>query len=150
MYEPVAINVKDKMVLDTLRKNAVINIKRLEDDLTTMTLALKTYRESFDDSLDLSIEEADIVAKYATKPTMGSYTLPAILVGTRADYDINRIKDDNERLESLKDLAKSSRIQTSQYLKILTQAYHDLSNEMKKAAMFAANMEQAIAMLRGD
>jgi galactokinase len=148
MYEPIAINEKDKQVLNTLRNNAVKNLLRMEEDLQTMSQAVKTYREALTDSMELSIEEADIVCKYSTKPTLGSYSLPAVMVGSRANYDLASIKEDNGRLEELKDLVENARKQVDAYRRILASAFTDLNSEMKKTQLFATNIEQALNILR--
>ena len=148
MYEPQSINQKDKQILATLRRNSEKNLLRMEEDLGTMLAAVRTYREALADSLDLNVEEADIVCKYATKPTMGSYNLPSVLVGTRANYDMGEIKEDNERLENLKKMSEDARKQSNAYYDILYGAYTDLTSEIKKSKLFSANIEQAINILR--
>jgi hypothetical protein len=147
-YIPQSLNKKDAIVLQTLRKNSQQNIDKAIADGEQLIIALKNYKDSLADAQDLSTEEADIICKYTTKPQLGSYNLPAVLIGNRADYDINAVKEDNARLESIKSLASRANSQADMYLKIVLQNYKDLVNEVKKIELFKANIEQAINMLQ--
>lgn len=148
-YVPTSINKKDALVLQTLRQNSQTNISKALANAQQLIQALKIYKEALEDSQDLSTEEADIICKYSTKPTLGSYNLPSILIGSREDYDITAVKQDNQRLENLKDLAKRANSQSDTYLKIVLQNYKDLVSEIKKLELFKANIEQALNLL-GD
>jgi hypothetical protein len=148
-YEPQTLSDKDKMILKTLAKNSMINIQRVEQDLTTMLEAIKVYKMALEDDIDLETEEADLIHKYAAAPTMGVYNLPAVMVGTRANYDLGTIKEDNTRLEQIKDLAKEAKGQAEAYQKIIVSNFGDLSAGIKKMNMFALNIRQSLTLING-
>jgi hypothetical protein len=147
-YIPTSINKKDAMVLQTLRQNSQKNIDKAIDATATLHQALKTYKEALADSQELSTEEADIICKYATAPTMGSYNLPSILIGDKASYNINDVKADNQRLENLRNESKRAANQADYYLKIALQNYKNLVAEIKQMELFKSNIEQALALLQ--
>jgi hypothetical protein len=147
-YIPTTINKKDALVLQTLKQNSQKNIDKALEDTQQLIQALKIYKEALADSQDIATEEADIICKYSTKPTLGSYNLPSILIGSRADYDISAVKDDNKRLEDLKSMTTRANSQADMYLKIVLQNYHDLMAEIKKMELFKSNIEQALSLLQ--
>jgi hypothetical protein len=139
-YRPTSITEKDAMIIETLSKNSMANISRAAQDILTINEAIKAYKSALSDSLELSLEETDIIRKYSVAPVLGSYTLPAVIVGSRADYNIDSVKQDNERMQELKGLAEIARSQADMYRKIILQNFRDLASEISKMNVFATNI----------
>jgi predicted Zn-dependent protease len=134
MYSTKNLPKKSQSVIDMLRQQALQNADAALQELQYLLSAISTYKEALSESLDISLEKADIVYKYKTKPTMGAYNLPAVMATTAATYDINSIKKDNSRMEELNDNEDETSSQKELYFKMIIGNFNDLSKRIKRIA----------------
>jgi ribosomal protein L22 len=134
MYSTKNIPKKSQSVIDMLRQQALQNADAALQELQYLTSAIATYKEALSDSLDISLEKADIIYKYKTQPTMGAYSLPAVMASTVASYDINEIKKDNTRIEELGNNEEEASSQRELYYKMIIGNFNDLTKRVKRIA----------------
>jgi hypothetical protein len=132
MYSTKNIPKKSQSIIDMLRQQALQNADAALQELQYLTSAIATYKEALSDSLDISLEKADIIYKYKTKPTMGAYNLPAVMASTVAAYDINEIKKDNTRIEELGNNEEEASSQRELYYKMIIGNFNDLTKRVKR------------------
>jgi hypothetical protein len=134
MYTTKNIPKKSQNVINMLRQQALQNADAALQELQYLTSAISTYKEALSESLDISLEKADIVYKYKTQPTLGSYNLPAVMASTVASYDMNEIKKDNIRVEELGNEEEEVASQRELYYKMIIGNFNDLTKRVKRIA----------------
>jgi hypothetical protein len=130
-YEPKNMAPKDAQLLITISKNLISNTEQTISALTAMISNLKMYKEVMIDCINSEAETMDLTVKYASNPPQQFHSLPGV-VSLPPAYNLENIKSDNERFETLKDLREKVEAQKDMYIKILEQEYKAVNGSFKK------------------
>lgn len=112
------IQSKEKRINDII-DSLIIDIGYLSESLTQ-------YKGQLNVNVDSAIEEADILRKYNGVTSPNTYNMPGVFASTVASYDIESSRQDQKRLEVVKQQkAESEKIKNGSFLTIL-QTYNKL------------------------
>lgn len=112
------IQSKEKRINDII-DSLIIDIGYLSESLTQ-------YKGQLNVNVDSAIEEADILRKYNGVTSPNTYNMPGVFASTVASYDIESSRQDQKRLEVVKQQkAESDKIKNGSFSTIL-QTYNKL------------------------
>ena len=101
LYKPEYFSDNDAKFLASLSRNNLEAIETAIGSLNHLIDNLKIYKRCMIDSINLQVESADIATKYGSRPVSQPYGLPGVINAPQA-YDIQAIRKDNDRMESVK------------------------------------------------
>jgi Ni,Fe-hydrogenase I large subunit len=130
-YQPKNLTQRDATLLTTIAKNSITNVELAISNVTQYLNDLKLYKECMIDAINVESETADIAIKYATQPTQQTHTLPGVITSPPA-YDLEAIKTDNDRMESLKELSDKAQKQKDIYIKLVQEDYKEFASHFRK------------------
>jgi len=131
-YEPKTLPKKSTGLISNLRTETLMSAEGTIQELQYLLDAVKQYKETIEDAINLNLEKADLVFKYSHKDPGGSYNLPGVMANTTASYDLEAIKKDNDRLKSIKEEAERSTDESDLYYRMIVQNSNDLLRRLKK------------------
>ena len=116
------------------------NIKALEQSLTL-------YKNALKDFCDLSVEKGQLLAKYSKDTTGQSYNLPGVFASSYGGYDIQQMKQDNERIQEVLSLLEQAENQKDMYFKMIQNAQNNIMKELNQVAKNSVDIEAFLAQL---
>ena len=141
------IDAKNKAVLDSLKKSTENNTTQALANIKSLEQALTLYKDALADYCDLSVEKADLEAKYSKDTSGGSYNLPGVFASSEGAYDLPSMKADNARIQELLSLLNQAENQKDMYFKMVQRAGADIMKELSQVIKNSADIEAYIAQL---
>lgn len=126
-FKPSHLDAKNIQVINALKKGLSDNIEKCIKEIDSLKSSVSLYKESANDFVDLAVERCDTTAKYSKSNNGGSYNLPGVFASSMGSYDIDAMRQDNQRMIQLNDLYETADSQRDAYFKMIIRA----QNEMK-------------------
>lgn len=141
------LDQKSKQVIGQLQKSNEYNSTQALANIESLRQALTFYKDSLKDFCDLSVEKAQILAKYSKDTTGQSYNLPGVFTSSYGGYDVQQMKADNERLQEVLSLVEKAENQKNMYLKMVQNAQTNIQKELSQINKNAVDIEIFLAQL---
>ena len=103
-----SIDQKSKQVIGSLEKSNETNITQALANIKALEQSLTLYKNALKDFCDLSVEKGQLLAKYSKDTTGQSYNLPGVFASSYGGYDIQQMKQDNERIQEVLSLLEQA------------------------------------------
>ena len=126
-FNPTHLDAKNIQVINALKTGLQQNIEKCLKEIDSLKSSVSLYKESANDFVDLAIERSDTVAKYSKANNGGSYNLPGVFASSMGGYDLDAMRQDNQRMIELNELYETAENQRDTYFKMIVRA----QNEMK-------------------
>lgn len=125
-YTPQNLNDKNVKVINALEVGLKSNIEKCLSEIDSLKSSVSLYRDSVSEYVDLAVENNDIVAKYSKANNGGSYNLPGVFASSSGSYDLNAMRNDNQRIEQVKSLYETAKNQRDTYFKMIVRAQNEM------------------------
>ena len=101
--------------------------------------ALELYKTSVSESIDSNMEAANIIARYSDNSYQlagmnASYNLPGVFDSAINNVDVNKMRQDNEKLSQMNDIKNNSDKQRDMAFKMVVQNFSDLKSRLNLLA----------------
>ena len=126
-FNPSQKKKKNIQVINALKTGLQQNIEKCIKEIDSLKSSVSLYKESANDFVDLAVERSDTIAKYSKANNAGSYNLPGVFASSMGGYDLDAMRQDNQRMIQLNDLYETAENQRDTYFKMIVRA----QNEMK-------------------
>jgi Cu/Ag efflux pump CusA len=126
-FNPSHFDAKNIQVINALKTGLQQNIEKCIKEIDSLKSSVSLYKESANDFVDLAVERSDTIAKYSKANNAGSYNLPGVFASSMGGYDLDAMRQDNQRMIQLNDLYETAESQRDTYFKMIVRA----QNEMK-------------------
>ncbi len=126
-FNPSHLDAKNMQVINALKTGLQQNIEKCIKEIDSLKSSVSLYKESANDFVDLAVERSDTIAKYSKANNAGSYNLPGVFASSMGGYDLDAMRQDNQRMIQLNDLYETAENQRDTYFKMIVRA----QNEMK-------------------
>ena len=142
-----SIDQKSKQVLGSLEKSNETNITQALANISALQQSLTLYKGALKDFCDLSIEKAQLLAKYSKDTTGQSYNLPGVFASSYGGYNIEEMKKDNERIQEVLKLLEQAENQKDMYFKMVQNATNNITKELGQVVKNSNNIEIFLSQL---
>lgn len=142
-----SIDQKSKQVLGSLEKSNETNITQALANISALQQSLTFYKGALKDFCDLSIEKAQLLAKYSKDTTGQSYNLPGVFASSYGGYNIEEMKKDNERIQEVLKLLEQAENQKDMYFKMVQNATNNITKELGQVVKNSNNIEIFLSQL---
>lgn len=141
------IDQKSKQVIDSLEKSNETNIVQALANIKSLEQSLTLYKEALKDFCDLSVEKAQLLAKYSKDTTGQSYNLPGVFASSYGGYNIDQMKQDNQRIQEILSLLEQTENQKNMYFKMVQNAQNNIMKELNQVTKNSVDIEAFLAQL---
>ena len=142
-----SIDQKSKQVIGSLEKSNETNITQALANIKALEQSLTLYKNALKDFCDLSVEKGQLLAKYSKDTTGQSYNLPGVFASSYGGYDIQQMKQDNERIQEILSLLEQAENQKDMYFKMIQNAQNNIMKELNQVAKNSVDIEAFLAQL---
>ena len=141
------IDQKSKQVIVSLEKSNETNIVQALANIKSLEQSLTLYKEVLKDFCDLSVEKAQLLAKYSKDTTGQSYNLPGVFASSYGGYNIDQMKQDNQRIQEILSLLEQTENQKNMYFKMVQNAQNNIMKELNQVTKNSVDIEVFLAQL---
>lgn len=141
------IDQKSKQVIGSLEKSNETNIVQALANIKSLEQSLTLYKEVLKDFCDLSVEKAQLLAKYSKDTTGQSYNLPGVFASSYGGYNIDQMKQDNQRIQEILSLLEQTENQKNMYFKMVQNAQNNIMKELNQVTKNSVDIEVFLAQL---
>lgn len=141
------IDQKSKQVIGSLEKSNETNIVQALANIKSLEQSLTLYKEVLKDFCDLSVEKAQLLAKYSKDTTGQSYNLPGVFASSYGGYNIDQMKQDNQRIQEILSLLEQTENQKNMYFKMVQNAQNNIMKELNQVTKNSVDIEIFLAQL---
>ena len=128
------LSKSDIGIISSAEQNIIQTVNALVADSQYLASVLVQYRDALVQNVNSSVEESDILRKYNSGPSGNAYTLPGVFATTLGSYDLEKMNQDNERLEKAIQIKKESEKQRNTTFALVTQTYGDIRQKLNSLA----------------
>lgn len=147
-----SIEANNVNTINILKRQILAAIEGALAETDYLKSALELYKTSVSESIDSNMEAANIIARYSDNSHQlagmnASYNLPGIFSSTVNNVDINKMKQDNEKLSQMNDIKNNADKQRDMAFKMVVQNYSDLKSRLNLLAQTNLQIFNFIAQL---
>jgi len=107
------IEANNVNTINVLKRQILAAVEGALAETDYLKSALELYKTSVSESIDSNMEAANIIARYSDNSQQlagmnASYTLPGVFASTVNNIDINKMKQDNEKLGQMNDIKNNA------------------------------------------
>lgn len=133
------IEANNVNTINVLKRQILAAVEGALAETDYLKSALELYKTSVSESIDSNMEAANIIARYSDNSQQlagmnASYTLPGVFASTVNNIDINKMKQDNEKLGQMNDIKNNADKQRDMAFKMIVQNYSDLKSRLNLLA----------------
>lgn len=142
------LSKSDVGIINSAEQSIIKTVNSLIADCQYLANVLVQYRDAMVQNVAASVQESDILRKYNSGPSGNSYNLPGVFATTLGTYDLEKMNQDNERLESAMQTKKESEKQRNTTFALVTQTYGDIRQKLNSLANENQQIIQYIEALK--
>lgn len=149
-YSAKNLSRQDSNNLSSMGAATVNSVDSLVNILSHFISTLKAYKSVLSDHVDFSSETIDIASKYSKNNIQTqAHILPGVITAP-AQYNINELKSDHNRLQAVKQQADKVKSETDIYMRILSEDMSIILKNWKKVNFNSAMFSQLIEVLNAS
>lgn len=142
------LSKSDIGIINSAEQSIIKTVNSLVADCQYLENVLVQYKDAMVQNVTSSVQESDILRKYNSGSSGNSYNLPGVFATTLGTYDLERMNQDNERLESAMQIKKESEKQRNTTFALVTQTYGDIRQKLNSLANENQQIIQYIESLK--
>ena len=125
--------------INILKRQVLAAVEGALAEADYLKSALELYKTSVSESIDSNMEAANIIAKYSDNSYQlagmnASYNLPGVFDSATNNVDVNKMRQDNEKLSQMNDIKNNSDKQRDMAFKMVVQNFSDLKSRLNLLA----------------
>ena len=125
--------------INILKRQVLAAVEGALAEADYLKSALELYKTSVSESIDSNMEAANIIAKYSDNSYQlagmnASYNLPGVFDSATNNIDVNKMRQDNEKLSQMNDIKNNSDKQRDMAFKMVVQNFSDLKSRLNLLA----------------
>lgn len=125
--------------INILKRQVLAAVEGALAEADYLKSALELYKTSVSESIDSNMEAANIIARYSDNSYQlagmnASYNLPGVFDSTTNNIDVNKMRQDNEKLSQMNDIKNNSDKQRDMAFKMVVQNFSDLKSRLNLLA----------------
>lgn len=142
------LSKSDIGIINSAEQSIIKTVNSLVADCQYLANVLVQYKDAMVQNVTSSVQESDILRKYSSGSSGNSYNLPGVFATTLGSYDLERMNQDNARLESAMQIKKESEKQRNTTFALVTQTYGDIRQKLNSLANENQQIVQYIEALK--
>ena len=125
--------------INILKRQVLAAVEGALAEADYLKSALELYKTSVSESIDSNMEAANIIARYSDNSYQlagmnASYNLPGVFDAAVNNVDVNKMRQDNEKLSQMNDIKNNSDKQRDMAFKMVVQNFSDLKSRLNLLA----------------
>ena len=125
--------------INILKRQVLAAVEGALAEADYLKSALELYKTSVSESIDSNMEAANIIARYSDNSYQlagmnASYNLPGVFDSAVNNIDVNKMRQDNEKLGKMNDIKNNSDKQRDMAFKMVVQNFSDLKSRLNLLA----------------
>lgn len=125
--------------INILKRQVLAAVEGALAEADYLKSALELYKTSVSESIDSNMEAANIIARYSDNSYQlagmnASYNLPGVFDSATNNIDVNKMRQDNEKLSQMNDIKNNSDKQRDMAFKMVVQNFSDLKSRLNLLA----------------
>lgn len=125
--------------INILKRQVLAAVEGALAEADYLKSALELYKTSVSESIDSNMEAANIIARYSDNSYQlagmnASYNLPGVFDSATNNVDVNKMRQDNEKLSQMNDIKNNSDKQRDMAFKMVVQNFSDLKSRLNLLA----------------
>lgn len=125
--------------INILKRQVLAAVEGALAEADYLKSALELYKTSVSESIDSNMEAANIIARYSDNSYQlagmnASYNLPGVFDSAANNVDVNKMRQDNEKLGQMNDIKNNSDKQRDMAFKMVVQNFSDLKSRLNLLA----------------
>ena len=125
--------------INILKRQVLAAVEGALAEADYLKSALELYKTSVSESIDSNMEAANIIARYSDNSYQlagmnASYNLPGVFDSAISNVDVNKMRQDNEKLGQMNDIKNNSDKQRDMAFKMVVQNFSDLKSRLNLLA----------------
>lgn len=125
--------------INILKRQVLAAVEGALAEADYLKSALELYKTSVSESIDSNMEAANIIARYSDNSYQlagmnASYNLPNVFDSAISNVDVNKMRQDNEKLGQMNDIKNNSDKQRDMAFKMVVQNFSDLKSRLNLLA----------------
>lgn len=125
--------------INILKRQVLAAVEGALAEADYLKSALELYKTSVSESIDSNMEAANIIARYTDNSYQlagmnASYNLPGVFDSAANNVDVNKMRQDNEKLGQMNDIKNNSDKQRDMAFKMVVQNFSDLKSRLNLLA----------------
>lgn len=125
--------------INILKRQVLAAVEGALAEADYLKSALELYKTSVSESIDSNMEAANIIARYSDNSYQlagmnASYNLPGVFDSATNNIDVNKMRQDNEKLGQMNDIKNNSDKQRDMAFKMVVQNFSDLKSRLNLLA----------------
>lgn len=125
--------------INILKRQVLAAVEGALAEADYLKSALELYKTSVSESIDSNMEAANIIARYSDNSYQlagmnASYNLPGVFDSATNNVDVNKMRQDNEKLGQMNDIKNNSDKQRDMAFKMVVQNFSDLKSRLNLLA----------------
>ena len=125
--------------INILKRQVLAAVEGALAEADYLKSALELYKTSVSESIDSNMEAANIIARYSDNSYQSagmnaSYNLPDVFDSATNNIDVNKMRQDNEKLSQMNDIKNNSDKQRDMAFKMVVQNFSDLKSRLNLLA----------------
>lgn len=125
--------------INILKRQVLAAVEGALAEADYLKSALELYKTSVSESIDSNMEAANIIARYSDNSYQlagmnASYNLPGVFDSAANNIDVNKMRQDNEKLGQMNDIKNNSDKQRDMAFKMVVQNFSDLKSRLNLLA----------------
>ena len=142
------LSKSDIGIINSAEQSIIKTVNSLVADCQYLANVLVQYRDAMVQNVSSSVEESDILRKYNSGPNGNTYNLPGVFSTTLGTYDLEKMNQDNDRLEKAMQIKKDSEKQRNTTFALVTQTYGDIRQKLNSLANENQQLIQYVEALK--
>ena len=125
--------------INILKRQVLAAVEGALAEADYLKSALELYKTSVSESIDSNMEAANIIARYSDNSYQlagmnASYNLPGVFDSAISNVDVNKMRQDNEKLGQMNDIKNNFDKQGDMAFKMVVQNFSDLKSRLNLLA----------------
>lgn len=125
--------------INILKRQVLAAVEGALAEADYLKSALELYKTSVSESIDSNMEAANIIARYSDNSYQlagmnASYNLPGVFDSAISNVDVNKMRQDNEKLGQMNDIKNNFDKQRDMAFKMVVQNFSDLKSRLNLLA----------------
>ena len=125
--------------INILKRQVLAAVEGALAEADYLKSALELYKTSVSESIDSNMEAANIIARYSDNSYQlagmnASYNLPNVFDSAISNVDVNKMRQDNEKLGQMNDIKNNFDKQRDMAFKMVVQNFSDLKSRLNLLA----------------
>ena len=125
--------------INILKRQVLAAVEGALAEADYLKSALELYKTSVSESIDSNMEAANIIARYSDNSYQlagmnAPYNLPGVFDSAISNVDVNKMRQDNEKLGQMNDIKNNFDKQRDMAFKMVVQNFSDLKSRLNLLA----------------